>query len=237
MNATTAVLRLQLVRRGTWFVVPLVIVGITAVVTLVIQLAIQRALGVPPDAAEWIEGARGTAVLQWGLSGYLVSLGVASVASVFPVAGALGTTRRDFTTGTLLTHVLASAYVTAVLVALLGLELLTGHWFLGVYVLDTTLLGSGNAAVLMVVTFLGSLTALTIGSAFGAVWLRFGPRGPLAVSAAVVLVLAVALLAAAPQLADLARAFQAWWLVVVAGAVVALASVGTAASLRRAASR
>jgi len=237
VNRTAAVVRLQLVRRATWFVVPLLIMLVAAVVTVIIQLAIQRATGTSPGSPEYAESARNNPALAWSVSGYLVATGVASVSSMFPLASSLGTTRRGFAAGTLLTHVLASAYLAVVAALLLGLELLTDHWFVGIYVLDTAVLGSGDVGVLLLVMFLGSLAAFTIGAAFGAVWLRFGPRGPLGVAVVAVLLLAGLLLLVAPSLGDIAGAFRTWWLVVVGVALVLLASGGTTLSLRRASVR
>ncbi|GAB2976780.1 hypothetical protein [Frigoribacterium salinisoli] len=237
MNRTAAVVRLQLVRRTTWFLVPLVIMLVAAVATVIIQLAIQRATGLTPSSPEYAEGARNNPALAWSVSGYLVATGVASVSSMFPLASSLGTTRRGFAAGTLATHLIVSAYLAAVSALLLGLELLTGHWFVGIYVFDTAVLGSGNVGVLLLVVLLGSLAAFTIGSAFGAVWLRFGPRGPLGVAVVAVLLLAGLLLLLAPSLGDIAGAFRTWWLIVAGVALVLVASGGTTLSLRRASVR
>ena len=237
MNRTTAVVRLQLVRRTTWFLVPLVIVLVAGVATVIIQLAIQRATGILPSSPEYAESARNNPAVAWSVSGYLVATGVASVSSVFPLASSLGTTRRGFAAGTLVTYVVVSAYLAAVATLLLGLELLTDHWFVGIYVFDTAVLGSGDVGVLLLVMFLGSLAAFTIGSAFGAVWLRFGPRGPLGVAIVTVLLLAGLLLLLAPSLGDVAAAFRTWWLVVAGVVLVLVASGGTTLSLRRASVR
>lgn len=237
MNRAAAVVRLQLVRRTTWFVVPLAIMLVAGVATVIIQLAIQRATGMTPSSPGYADSARNNPALAWSVSGYLVATGVASVSSVFPLASSLGTTRRGFAAGTLLTHALASAYLAVVAAVMLGLELLTGHWFVGIYVFDTAVLGAGDVAVLLLVTFLGSLSAFTVGAVFGGVWLRFGPRGPLAVAVVAVLLLAGLLLLLAPSLADIAGAFRAWWLAVAGVALVLVAAGGTTLSLRGASVR
>jgi hypothetical protein len=237
VNRTAAVVRLQLVRRTTWFLVPLAIMLVAGVATVIIQLAIQRATGVSPTSPGYAESARNNPALAWSVSGYLVATGVASVSSVFPLASSLGTTRRGFAAGTLLTHALVSAYLAVVAALMLGLEVLTGHWFVGIFVFDTAVLGAGDVAVLLLVVFLGSLTAFTAGAAFGGVWLRFGPRGPLAVAVLAVLLLASLLLVLAPSLVDIAAAFQVWWLAVAVVALVLVAAGGTTLSLRRASVR
>jgi len=237
VSRATAVVRLQLVRRTTWFLVPLAIMLVAGVATVIIQLAIQRATGMSPSSPGYADSARNNPALAWSVSGYLVATGVASISSVFPVASSLGTTRRGFAAGTFLTHALVSAYLAVVAAAMLGLELLTGHWFVGIYVFDTAILGAGNVVVLLLVMFLGSLTAFTVGAVFGGVWLRFGPRGPLGVAVVAVLVLAGLLLALAPSLGDIAAAFEFWWLAVVGVALVLVAAGGTTLSLRGASVR
>ena len=56
------------------------------------------------------------------------------------------------------------------LLVLLGLELATNHWFMGLYVLDVYATGSGNPLILGLGGFLGTLFCLTVGGLFGAVW-------------------------------------------------------------------
>ena len=230
------VVRLHFARRLNLLLVPLFVIGVTIVVTIVIQLAIQRA-GADPSTAAYAENARYNPGLAWALSGYLVAMGVATVASTFPLAAALGTTRRDFALGTAATHALAALFLTAVFVGMLGLDLITGHWFGGFYVFDVNVLGAGDPLVLGVVVFLGSWLALSAGGVFGAAWLRHGPRGPLAISVSVVALLAVVVLATVPSFAAVAEAFRPWWLAVAAVGLTALSIAGTFAFLRRASVR
>jgi hypothetical protein len=226
------VVRLHFARRLNLLLVPLFVLGVTLVVSIVVQIAIQRAGG-EAGSLEYVAGARSNPGVAWALSGYLVATGVASVASTFPLAAALGTTRHDFALGTAATHALTALFVTAVLVGLLGLERLTGHWFGSFYVVDVDILGAGDPLVLALAAFLGSWLALSIGGVYGASWLRFGPRGPLAISVAVVVVLAVVVLAAVPSFAAVAEAFRPWWLAVAASALIALSVTGTFGFLRR----
>jgi hypothetical protein len=235
-SRTAPVVRLHFARRLNLLLVPLFVIAVTLAVSIVIQVAIQRA-GVDVDTVEYAAGARQNPGVAWALSGYLVAMGVATVASTFPLAAALGTTRRDFALGTALTHALTALYLTAVFVGLLGLELLTGHWFGGFYVFDVNVLGAGDPAVLAAAAFLGSWLALSVGGVFGASWLRFGPRGPLAISVVTIVVVAVAVLLAVPSIAAVADAFRPWWLAVAAVALIALSVSGTFGFLRRASVR
>jgi hypothetical protein len=230
------VVRLHFARRMNLLLVPLFVVGVTFVVSVVVQLAIQRAGG-DAGSLEYVAGARSNPGVAWALAGYLVATGVATVASTFPLAAALGTTRRDFALGTAATQALTALFVTAFLVGLLGLERLTDHWFGGFYVVDVDVLGAGDPLVLGLAAFLGSWLALSIGGVYGASWLRFGPRGPLVISVAVVVVLAAVVLAAVPSFAAVAEAFRPWWLAVAAAALTALSVAGTFGFLRRASVR
>ncbi|TWX35596.1 hypothetical protein ES689_13535 [Frigoribacterium sp. ACAM 257] len=235
-SRTAPVVTLHFARRTNLLLVPLFVLGVTLVVSIVIQLAIQRAGG-DPGSAEYVAGARSNPGVAWALSGYLVATGVATVASTFPLAAALGTTRRDFALGTAATQALVALFVTAVFVGMLGLERLTGHWFGGFYVFDVDVLGAGDPLVLALAALLGSWLALAIGGVYGASWLRFGPRGPLVISVAVVVVLAVVVLAAVPSFAAVAEAFRPWWLAVAAVALISLSVSGTFGFLRRASVR
>jgi hypothetical protein len=216
-----AVTRLHFVRRLGLLVVPLIITVVVVLVTIVIQIAIQRAMAATPE--DFAPGARMNPAVAWAQSGYFIALGVSTVATAFPLAASLGTTRRDFALGTTLAHLLASLYITAVFVALLGIELVTDHWFGGFYVFDVDLLGAGDP--------------VRFGSVFGASWLRFGPRGPLAISLGTALVLAGGVLLAVPSFGALAEAFRPWWVAVAAVALIALSIGGTFAFLRRASAR
>ncbi|HEY8589753.1 MAG TPA: hypothetical protein VIL55_09410 [Naasia sp.] len=230
------VVRLHLSKRYSMFVVPLFIVAGVFVVTAVIALAFQR-LAAGADMADAIDGARQNPAVAWALSGFMVALGVQGVATAFPFSLALGTTRRTFTLGTLLTNGLIAVYVTAIFLALLGLELLTNHWFVGIHLVDVYILGAADPLQLAVIVFLGALTLLSAGSAFGAAWTRFGPTGAAVLGMGLGLLLALALLLLAPSLPDIAASFRAWWLAVAAGILIVAASLGTLLFLRGASVR
>jgi hypothetical protein len=230
------VVRLHFARRLNLLLVPLFIIAVTLVISVVIQVAIQRAGG-DVDTVAYAAGARQNPGIAWALSGYLVAMGVSTVATSYPLAAALGTTRREFALGTAATHALTALFLTAVFVGMLGLERATGHWSGGFYVFDVNVLGAGDPAVLAAATFLGAWLALSIGGVFGASWLRFGPRGPLAISVAVVALIAVVVLLAVPSFAAIAEAFRPWWLAVAAVVLTGLSIAGVFGFLRRASAR
>lgn len=236
MNRVLKVTRLHTNKLGSFIGVPVVILALVMVVSVIIALAIQRAGGAT-STADYIEGARWNSGIVWSLPGFLIYYGVQAVATTYPFALALGTTRRNFILGTALANLLQSLYIAVLLVVLLGIELATGHWFASVYVLDTYMVGAGNPWVLGVTAFLGVWFCLTIGGFFGAIWVRFGAKGPAIVGASLGLVLAGLLLLLAPQLPELVAGITRGGLAVGAIAVIVAALAVTWFAMRRAAVR
>ena len=236
MNRTLKVTRLHLNKLSSYLVAPLGIVAVVMVVSIIIALAIQRG-GSPVDSASYVEGARWNSGIVWSLPGFLIYYGVQAMATTYPFGLALGSTRRDFILGTMLANVLQAAYIAIVLVILLGIELATDHWFMSVYVLDVNALGAGNPWVLMATVFLGVLFCLTIGGLFGAIWVRFGPKGPAIFGLALGVVFAVALLILAPNLVELLSGITTQGLAFTALGIVIVALGSTWLAMRRASVR
>lgn len=230
------VVALQTTKRFMTFAVPLVTLGLVLVVSAVIA-GIFYQLGSRPGTPEWVSNSRNNPGVLWALPGFLGYYGVQSVATTFPLALALGTGRRAFTTGTLAFHGLLSAYVAVAGLALLGVERLTGQWFVGLYLMDVVVLGGGDPLRLVSVLFLGSLAVLSLGALFAAAWVRLGARGPLLLGLGSGALLAVSALLLAPHLGDLAISFQPWWLAALAALVTAVACTGELLLLRRASVR
>lgn len=237
MNRALKVTRLHLNKPGTFVLTPLSILGLVMLVSFVIALAIQRSTG-DADPAGFVEAARryNNGVI-WSLPGFLIYYGVQAVATTYPFGLALGTTRRNFVLGTVLANVLMAAYITLVMLILLGIELATNHWFASVYVLDVYSLGAGNPGVLAATGFLGVMFCLTIGGFFGAIWVRFGARGPAVVGAGLGLALAATLLILAPNLAEIFASITGLAVVLGAVAVILVALVVTWLAMRRASVR
>ncbi|XPP27241.1 MAG: hypothetical protein ACNYNX_03395 [Leucobacter sp.] len=236
MNRVIRVTRLQMNKPDVTFLVPLMILGVVMVISAIIVFAIQRGGG-DPSTAEYVDGARMNMGMVWSLPGFLVYLGVQAVATTFPFALALGATRRAFVAGTALSNLVQSAYIALVMLALLGIELLTNHWFIGLYVLDIYLLGAGNPLQLFLTAFLGTFVMLSIGGVFGAIWVRFGAKGPTLLGLAIGLLLAIAFLIAVPYLGEIFAAITGARLIVVAIVVALVALVGTWLCMRRTAVR
>lgn len=224
------VVALQYATPSRMLTVPLAILVAVVVVMTVVTLAVVRAGGRAADL-----DYNGSVI--WSLFGFVVALGVQSTAVSFPLALALGSTRRAFALGTLATAVLQSALLTAAALLLLGLELATGGWFVGAKVLSDSTLGGGNGLVLLTVMFLSALVALAAGGAFGASWVRFGARGPLALGLGIGAAGILTLVAVGPDLVRIGRAFEPWWLAVAAAVAITVATVGEYVLLRRASVR
>ncbi len=237
MNRTLKVTRLHLNRLSNYLGTPAIILVIVLLVSIIIALAIQRATGMASGSAEYIDGARMNMGVVWSLPGFLIYYGVQAVATTYPFALALGTTRRNFILGTMISNVLQAAYVALLLVALLGLELATGHWFSNAYVLDVYAVGAGNPLILAVSGFLGVLFCLTVGGLFGAIWVRFGAKGPGILGLALGLALALTVLILAPNLGEIFAGITRGGVALGAVLAILVALVGTWFAMRRASVR
>lgn len=236
MNRALNITKLHLNKPQAMFGVPTIIIAVVLVVTAIIALALQRA-GMDPVRPEYAEGARGNLGMVWSLPGFLIYYGVQATATTLPFALALGATRRAHVLGTAIANLLLSAYVTVIMLVLLWLELATGHWFANIYALDNYAFGSGNAWMLAPTVFLGVFVSTSIGGAFGAVWVRYGSKGPTVVGLALALVLAVLVLVFVPQFGAIIAATTRGMLAVVAVGIAAVCLVGTWLALRRTAVR
>ena len=233
MSAITPTVKLHLNKREITFLVPLYITLMVAAVSLLISLIAWRA-GSQPGSEGWVTGSRNNPAMMYSLPGFLVYLGVQSIATTFPFALTLGATRRAFTAGTLLWSAMVSTYIALVIAALTALELATNHWFVGFYLFDVYILGTGNIALVLLIVFLGSLTSLTLGGVFAAAWVRFGTNGPRTLGIALGLIIAVGALLIVPAWPDLQASFQLWWLAVAAVVVIVASSIASWAFLRSA---
>ena len=223
----TAVVALQYAVPTRLLAIPLSILIGVVVVMSVVTAAIVRGGGSAADLE--YNGA-----VIWSLFGFIVAVGVQSVSVTFPLALALGSTRRTFMLGTLASAAGEAVVLTVASLVLLGLETVTGGWFVGAHVLSDATLGGGNPLMLVAVMFGGMLTALAVGGLYGAAWVRFGFLGPLGLGIGTALLVVVLLIAFLPAAALVVQALGVWtW--ALAGAVVVTASTaGEYFLLRRA---
>ena len=228
--APADVVRLQYGNANRMIGVPLYILGAVVVLSVAISLVVLRAGGTLKDADF-------NASVLYSLLGYTVAIGVQNVTTTFPFALALGSTRRTFVLGNLMTSLVQAVLVAVASVVLLGLELVTGGWFLGVRAMAAAPLGDGNPAVLAGVMLLAMLGALSAGGVFGASWVRFGARGPLVLSLGIAVVVVLLLIVLMPQAGAIAGAAQPWWIAVGGAVEIGLAVVGQYLLLHRASVR
>ena len=236
MNRILTAARLHLNKPQIVFSSPAQIIGAVLILSAIVAFALQRAGNSPLDA-DYAMGARMNSGMVWSLPGFLIYYGVQAIATTFPFALALGLTRRAYVLGTALVNLIMSVYITALMLALLGIELAEGHWCFGLYVLVTYALGAGDPWVLAATVFLGTFLCTSIGGLFGAVWVRFGSRGPLALGLGLGLVLVLALLVFAPRLAQILSGVTSAGLALGVALASVLAVAGTWLAMSRAAVR
>ncbi len=231
MNRTSAVVRMHFNRKFSSVALP-PILGVGIVLLVVVVVMTMRVAGIPTSSPDVVAGLRSSGGIVFSLAALLVGLGIQAATACFAFATSLGTTRRDYVLGTGAYFLLQTVYVAALLSILLALEKGTGHWFTGAYALDVKLLGDGHWGAFLPVVLTGPLAMQAVGAMFGASWLRFGSRGPLLISAAMVGVLAVAILIVVPRWAAVAAAFSLGWAALVLLVLGLISLMATAAFLR-----
>lgn len=121
MNNITDVVKLQLVNRQAYVVVPLIVLGGAFLMALLIFALI------PATGPKYAYGA--TFAPLWSFA----VVGGQALTATFPFSQALSVTRRDFHVGALATAVLTSSMLAAVYVVIAFIERLTDNWGLNGY--------------------------------------------------------------------------------------------------------
>lgn len=236
MKTTASVFKLHFAKREEALLAPLGSILITLVITAIISFVLQRS-GLDSSSPDYAAGARSNPGMMYALPGFLVYLGVQAVATTFPFAMSLGSSRSSFAKGTALTFVTLAAYVTAVMTVLLALEKLTNQWFAGIYALDVYVLGAGDFGLLIPIVFFASLAFMSIGSAFGAVYVRYQARGPLAMGLLLALLIAGAALLLVPYFEEIIAGFNLWWGILLGTTICGVSLMGMRLALGRASVR
>lgn len=169
--------KLHFADRATMVITPLVLVPGVVVVVSAIYLIVAHFTSAEPSALT--EGFRqGNQAVIWMFPGYAISMGVLAYARTMPFAiGMMGSTRRQFWLGTMVWIVLQATYITVLSLIFLGLERLTGEWFVGAPVFGVGAMGSGNPGILAMMVFTLVLMSLSIGTALSAIYLRWNTLG------------------------------------------------------------
>ncbi|WP_125129933.1 hypothetical protein [Microbacterium sp. 10M-3C3] len=115
MNRTLNVVRMQFVNRQTYLWVPLIVLGGSLVLSILVWALI------PYDGPKYGGGAQAP---FW----YFGVVGVQALTLTFPFSQAMSVTRREYYLGTLLTAGLTSAILTAIFLVGAGIERATGGW-------------------------------------------------------------------------------------------------------------
>lgn len=120
MKRTLTVARMQFVNKTTFIWTPLIILGATFVLSLVIFALI------PYDGAKYGGGSQAPI---W----YFFAVGIMALSYTFPFSQALSITRREFFFGTLLAALVTSVLLGAIFVVGGLLEKATGGWVINGY--------------------------------------------------------------------------------------------------------
>lgn len=121
MTRALNVVRLQLVNRQTYIVMPLIILGGAFLLAFLVFALI------PAEGPKYAYGA--TVAPLW----YFTAVGVQALTLTFPFSQALSVTRRDFHWGTLLTAAITAAMLALIYVAVAAIESATSGWGLNGY--------------------------------------------------------------------------------------------------------
>lgn len=167
MNRTLNVIRMQLVNRQTFVWLPLIILGGSFAITLLIY-GILISSGI--DGPKYGGGAQAP---LW----YFLAVGVYSLTLSFPFSQAMSVTRREFWAGTLLTAVL-TAVILGVVFVIGGLVEqasggfgLNGYFFYLPWIWEHGPLAAGAFFAIITMLF------FVLGFAMATVYKRFGPLG------------------------------------------------------------
>jgi hypothetical protein len=161
MSRVLKVIRLQLINRQTFVWIPLIILGASLLMSIVIYAMI------PVDAPKY--GGGGQAPL-W----YFFAVGLSALTMTFPFSQAMSITRRDFFLGTMITAVAASALMAIVFVLGGLLELATDGYGVNGYMFHLPWMweaGPGGAGVAF---FALALFFFVVGFAGATVYKRWG---------------------------------------------------------------
>lgn len=161
MRRVLNVVRLQLINRQTFIWVPLIVLGGSVLISVLIYAMI------PVDTPKY--GGGGQAPL-W----YFFAVGMSAMTLTFPFSQAMSITRREFYLGTMLTAVLGSAFMG--LVFLLGgwIEQITNGYGVNGYVFQLPWIWEAGPLVAFLVFFTLALFFFVIGFTGATIYKSWG---------------------------------------------------------------
>lgn len=162
MRRTLNVVRLQLINRQTFIWVPLIVLGSAVVISVLIYAMI------PIDEPKY--GGGGQAPL-W----YFFAIGISAMTLTFPFSQAMSITRREFFTGTMITAVLASAFLGVIFLIGGAIETLTNGYGVNGYVFYLPWLWEAGPLGAFVVFFTCALFLFVVGFTGATIYKSWGP--------------------------------------------------------------
>lgn len=162
MSRTLNVIRLQLINRQTFIWVPLIVLASAVLVSVLIYAMI------PGDGPKY--GGGGQAPL-W----VFFAVGLSAMTMTFPFSQAMSVTRREFFLGTLITAVLASAFMGVLFLIGGGIEMLTNGYGVNGYVFHLPWLWEAGPLGAFIVYFALALFFFVVGFTGATVYKRWGP--------------------------------------------------------------
>ena len=176
MNYISKVMRLQLVNRWTFIGVPLMVLGGSLLIVILLGLVV-------PNDGVMITGAAQAPL--W----YFIVVGVQALSLTFPFSQAMSVTRRDYFLGTLATFILFSLAFGVVFLVLALIEQATSGWGVDTLVFAIPwLLNTGWLAMILSVAAL-ALVMFLIGLWMATIYKRWGTVVIVAISLGLGLVL------------------------------------------------
>jgi len=183
------VVRLHMISKNTFIVIPWLIIAGATVVSLVIP-ALLAYNGV--SRADISEGA----VNSWAVLSpmwYLCAVAVLAIAQFFPFSLGFGVTRRDFYLGTSLVFLISAIATGAVLATLGEIETATDGWGLGARMYTALFFDQGSWIANFFLFTVIQLGILFVGAAIATVYMRWRMWGMLVFWLGSVVVIVVAL--------------------------------------------
>ena len=189
MRRTLNVIRLQLINRQTFIWIPLIVLGASVLISVLIYAMI------PIDTPKY--GGGGQAPL-W----YFFATGIGAMTYTFPFSQAMSVTRREFFLGTMLTAVLGSAFLGILFLIGGGIETLTNGYGVNGYVFYLPWLWEAGPLGAFTVYFTLALFLFVLGFTGATIYKSWGPL--------VLTIVGVALALALLGLVFLATRLELW---------------------------
>ncbi len=176
MSRTLNVIRLQLINRQTFIWIPLIVLGASVLVSVLIYAMI------PTSGPKY--GGGGQAPL-W----VFFAVGLSAMTMTFPFSQAMSITRREFFVGTMITAVLGSAFMAIVFLIGGGIELLTNGYGVNGWVFYLPWLWEAGPLGAFVIFFALALFFFVVGFTGATIYKSWGPVAITVVGVGLALVL------------------------------------------------